>query len=123
MCNTKKESRSAGTETALVKEVFNTSKTPHKNYNTKFPQKQVLLVIILVSLLLLFTIKVMSDTKVQLTPVEHKVTHGDTLWSIAEEYKPDSMTMDEYMAWVYDHNDGGMIYPGDIVIMAKVVQE
>ena len=122
MYNTKKESRPAGTESAMLDEVFHNKKTPHKNYITKFSQKQVIWAIILVSLLLMFTIRVMSDTKTELIPVEHTVTYGDTLWTIAKQYKPDSMTMDEYMAWVYDHNDGGMIYPGDTVIMAEVAK-
>lgn len=53
-------------------------------------------------------------------PIEYKVTYGDTLWSIAKEYKPDGVTMDSYMGWVYEHNKGGLIRPGDIVVMGKV---
>jgi LysM repeat protein len=122
MYKAKKESRSAGTETAMLEEVFRLDKTPHKNYITIFFKKQVFWVIIATVILLFLTIKVMSNVKVEFIPVEHKVTYGDTLWSIAEEYKPEDMTMDTYMAWVYDHNECGMIYPGDTVIMAEVVK-
>jgi LysM repeat protein len=121
MYKAKKESRSAGTETAImIREVFGTSSK--KNYSTRFGKKQVvftiLFFIVLASTLL---IVVDSDTET-FVPVEHKVTYGDTLWGIASEYKPEDMTMDEYMSWVYEHNDSGMIHPGDTVIMAEVVK-
>jgi LysM repeat protein len=121
MYKTKKESRSAGTETAiLVKEVF-VSK-PHKEYTTSFIKKQVVLTILVFVVLALTVLAIADNETKEFVPVEHKVTYGDTLWSIASEYKPEDMTMDRYMAWVYDHNDGGMIYPGDTVIMAEVVE-
>jgi LysM repeat protein len=119
MYKTKKESRSAGTETAImIREVFGTSSK--KNYNTRFSKKQVVLAILFLFVLASTLLIVVDSDAENFVPVEHKVTHGDTLWSIAKEYKPDNMTMDTYMAWVYEHNDGGMIYPGDTVIMAEV---
>lgn len=121
MYKTKKESRSAGTETAImIREVFGTSSK--KNYNTRFFKKQVVLTILFLFVLASTLFIVVDSDAENFVPVEHKVTYGDTLWSIAKEYKPDNMTMDRYMAWVYDHNDGGMIYPGDVVIMAEVVK-
>jgi nucleoid-associated protein YgaU len=124
MYKTKKESRPAATESAIMmREVFGTPSK--KKYITLFGKKQVVISIILVLILILLTIKVIGDVFTPsrtFIPVEHKVTYGDTLWGIAKEYKPDGMTMDRYMAWVYDHNDGGMIYPGDTVIMAEVVE-
>lgn len=53
----------------------------------------------------------------ELQAIEHKVTYGDSLWSIAEDYKPDGMSMGDYMDWVYRHNESSMIYPGDVVVM------
>ena len=52
-----------------------------------------------------------------LRAIEHKVTYGDSLWSIAQDYKPDGMSMGDYMDWVYRHNESSMIYPGDVVVM------
>ena len=120
--NAKKESRPAGTGTAIVQEIF--GRYPQKNYITAQKKKQVLFTIILAICLILSAIWVVADTMTapKLVPVEHKVGYGDTLWSIAQEYKPDDMTMDSYMAWVYEHNDGGIIYPGDTVIMAEIVK-
>lgn len=51
----------------------------------------------------------------ELEAIEYRVGAGDTLWEVAKQYKPDGMTMDEYMGWIYEHNDGGLIYPGDVV--------
>ena len=120
--NAKKESRPAATGTAIVREVFGTK--PRKDYITKFSIMQVLVAIISAILLIWITvwgvIYFCETNNAEFVAVEHKVTYGDTLWSIAKEYKPDNMTMDRYMAWVYEHNDGGMIYPGDVVIMAEV---
>lgn len=119
MYKTKKESRSAGTETAkIMQEVFGTSS--RKNYSTRFGKKQVVFTTFFVMVVLTaWVVSGFTKTK-ELVPVEHKVTYGDTLWNIAEQYKPDDMTMDRYMAWVYEHNECGMIYPGDTVIMAEV---
>ena len=119
--NAKKESRPAATESAkIMNEVFRTPS--EKNYTTRFFKKQVVLTI-LFFIVLASTILFAFDSGTEsFVPVEHKVTYGDTLWSIASEYKPEDMTMDTYMAWVYEHNDGGMIYPGDTVIMAEVVK-
>lgn len=119
MYKTKKESRSAGTESAIMmREVFGTSS--RKNYSTHFCKKQVVLTILFFLVLALTILLVVDSDTQNFVPVEHKVTYGDTLWSIAKEYKPGNMTMDRYMAWVYEHNDGGVIYPGDVVIMAEV---
>lgn len=58
-----------------------------------------------------------AHDKTNLKEMPHKVSSGETLWSIAKEYKPENISMGEYMDFVYGHNDGGIIYPGDIVIM------
>lgn len=75
------------------------------------------------SLALLTIYAVISAASVkapELIPIEHKVTYGDTLWGIAKEYKPDCMTMDEYMGWVYEHNEDSLIYPGDVVTVGLI---
>jgi nucleoid-associated protein YgaU len=120
MYNTKKESRPAATESAiLVKEMF---ENPRKDYNIRFGIKQVIFTILFFVLLATTVLMVADTSTATFVPVEHKVTYGDTLWNIAEQYKPDDMTMDNYMAWVYKHNDSSVIYPGDTVIMAEVVK-
>ena len=123
MVNKKENRHPAATEMTVVEEVFNLRReNPRKNYNTNINKKQVLITMFFTLLVLLFTLKVISDASITFTPVEHTVRNGDTLWSIAKQYKPDDMTMDEYMAWVYDHNDSGMIYAGDVVTMAEVTR-
>lgn len=122
----KKENRHpAATGMTVVEEVFGSNHIkPHRDYTTTSRSMQVVTVILFALLLTVLTIWVVLDVRAQrsteFTPVEHKVSDGDTLWSIAKQYKPDDMTMDEYMAWVYDHNDDGMIRAGDEVIMAEV---
>lgn len=70
---------------------------------------------------IILAIFLVMDTHARRNPalleVEHVVTYGDTLWGIAEKYKPDGMSMGEYMGWVYERNCGGVIYPGDVVIV------
>lgn len=71
------------------------------------------------------TIQLFADICVtaKFMPFEYVVKSGDTLWSIAKGYKPDDITMQEYMAWVYEKNGhAGDIYPGDVVIMAEVLK-
>lgn len=118
----KKSSRPAGTETTAKK--CENEKDSHKDYTTRVKEMQVVVAIFAIIILVIITIftaiDVFAQGNVELRPVEHKVTYGDTLWDIAKEYKPDNMTMDRYMAWVYEHNEGGYIYPGDTVIMAEV---
>ena len=122
MFDKKRSSRPADTGTTAKRDVMR--KTSHKDYNTQFKKMQGLVAIFAIIILLILTIWVAIDVSAQnsarLQPIEHKVTYGETLWSIADKYKPEDMTKDRYMAWVYEHNEGGMIYPGDVVIMAEV---
>ena len=122
MFDKKKSSRPADTESTAKK--CENKKDSHANYTTQFKKMQVVVAIFATILLTIITIitaiDVFAQENIELRPIEHKVTYGDTLWTIAKQYKPDGMTMDRYMAWVYEHNDGGYIYPGDVVIMAEV---
>ena len=49
------------------------------------------------------------------TETTHKVRAGETLWSIADEYRPEDVDRREYIEAVADLNgiDAGMIYAGD----------
>lgn len=109
-----KNSRPAGTGTA---ENAKPEKILRKHYTTNRAKKQVLFAGVACVIVLTISTLAFSCSKTELVPTEYKVTYGDTLWSIAEKYKPDGMTMDEYMSFVYKHNKGGLIYPGDIVIV------
>jgi nucleoid-associated protein YgaU len=124
MDTVKKKSGSLGANKTTAKSV-NHDERLHK-YSTTFKNiLQVILAILAVSLLLglmVTVIKGICDVP-EYVPIEHHVRRGETLWSIAKQYKPDDITMDEYMAWVYEQNGhGGNIYPGDVVIMAEVVR-
>ena len=86
-------------------------------YNT-FPYavKWAIIVILIFCTILTIT-SVYAARNPELEEVNHRVAYGDTLWGIAKEYKPDGMTMGDYMNWIYERNGDGMIYPGDIVVM------
>ena len=47
------------------------------------------------------------------------IDYGDTLWEIAEEYKPDSISYSEYINTLYKINDGltAEIYPGQAILI------
>lgn len=124
MDTVKKKSGSLGANKTTAKSV-NHDVRLHK-YSTTFKNiLQVILAILTVSLLLglmVTVIKGIFDVP-EYVPIEHHVRRGETLWSIAKQYKPDDITMQEYMAWVYEQNGhDGNIYPGDVVIMAEVVR-
>ena len=123
MYTVKKKSGSLAPNKTTAKSV-NHDVRLHK-YSTTFKNVlQVVIAILTVSLLLLLTVTVIKGIcdAPEYVPIEHHVRCGETLWSIAKQYKPDDITMQEYMAWVYEQNGhDGNIYPGDVVIMAEVV--
>ena len=47
------------------------------------------------------------------------IDYGDTLWKIADEYKPDSMAYSEYIDTLYKLNEGltAEIYPGQAILI------
>lgn len=47
------------------------------------------------------------------------IDYGDTLWKIADEYKPDSMAYSEYINTLYKLNEGltAEIYPGQAILI------
>ncbi len=94
----------------------------HRHYITAMTFVQVIIAIILIILTFLTIVGKATAPKPQYTAFEYKVKSGDTLWSIAQETKPDYITMDEYMSWVYSKNSNGKIYPGDVVFMAEVTK-
>lgn len=114
MLKEQKNSRPAGTGTT---ENAKPEKILRKHYTTNRAKKQALFACLVCGIILTVSVFAFSCDKTELVPAEYKVTYGDTLWSIAEKYKPDGVTMNEYMGFVYKHNKGGLIYPGDIVIV------
>ena len=112
-----KNSRPAGTGATVNAKP---KKILHKKYNTTLRVFQVFFQFLCLVVLLVFTIRTiieLCDTT-ELEPIQHKVSYGDTLWNLALEYKPESMTMNEYMSWVYEYNDmNDTIFPGDVIIM------
>ena len=81
---------------------------------------QVVIAICLIILTFVTVVGKATEPEPTFTAVEYQVKKGDTLWSIARQYKPEDMTMDAYMAWVYEHNESGIIFPGDVIVMAEV---
>ena len=118
--NTNKKSRTAGTVTAERAAKKRYAHKLHINYSILFEILQVSGAVILTILFLIFVAIHATAPNPQYIPFEYRVSYGETLWGIAERYKPDNVTMQDYMGWVYAHNDGGFIYPGDVVIMAEV---
>lgn len=119
--NNNKKSRTAGTVTA---ERAAKKRHTHKlrvNYNTLFRILQVVFFTFFVILLTVVIAIYATAPKPQYKAFKYNVSSGDTLWSIAKRYKPENVTMQDYMGWVYEHNDGGIIYPGDVVIMGQAI--
>ena len=125
MDTVKKKSSRPGTNRTTARDTRFLNGNLCCHYNTAKKILQVVIAILTVSLMLWFMVTVIKGIcdVPEYIPVEHKVRSGETLWSIAKEYKPDDITMQEYISWVYEQNGhGGDIYPGDVVIMAEVVR-
>lgn len=60
-----------------------------------------------------------SRTKLTYCVESYGIDYGDTLWKIAEEYKPDSISYSEYINTLYKLNDGltAEIYPGQAILI------
>ena len=60
-----------------------------------------------------------SRAKPSCSVESYGIDYGDTLWNIAEEYKPDSMAYSEYIDTLYKLNDGltAEIYPGQAILI------
>lgn len=60
-----------------------------------------------------------SRTKPAYSVESYGINHGDTLWKIADEYKPDSMAYSEYINTLYKLNEGltAEIYPGQAILI------
>ncbi len=51
---------------------------------------------------------------------EHMVRPDDTLWSIAEQYKPPRTDTREFIYYIRQlNNTNGMIHPGEILLIPK----
>ena len=50
---------------------------------------------------------------------EYDTVQGDTLWGIAKEHKPNSMSYRKYITYLYKLNDGltAEIYPGERILV------
>lgn len=48
--------------------------------------------------------------------IEYEVECGDTLWSIGTEYRPNDMSIQEYIYNLQEYNNiGSIIYPNQII--------
>ena len=60
-----------------------------------------------------------SRTSPKYSVKNYGIEYGDTLWKIAEEYKPDSMAYSKYIDTLYKLNEGltAEIYPGQAIFI------
>lgn len=60
-----------------------------------------------------------SRTSSTYTVESYGIDYGDTLWKIAEEYKPNSISYSEYINTLYKLNKGltAEIYPGQAILI------
>ena len=60
-----------------------------------------------------------SRSKPEYSVESYGINSGDTLWNIAEEYKPNSISYSEYTNTLYKLNDGltANIYPGQAILI------
>ena len=60
-----------------------------------------------------------SRTKPAYSVESYGIDYGDTLWKIADEYKPDSISYSKYINTLYKLNDGltANIYPGQAILI------
>ena len=58
-----------------------------------------------------------NDWKTECQVIEYYVEHGDTLWSIAQQHKPTSVYILDYIAEVEQLNDinSSTLYVGDTI--------
>ena len=119
--NNNKKSRTAATVTAERAVRKRHKHKIHINYITLFKILQVAFFTVFAVLLTVVIAIYATAPEPQYKAFKYNVSSGDTLWSIAKRFKPENVTMQDYMGWVYEHNDGGIIYPGDVVIMAQAI--
>ena len=119
--NEKRKSGYPATTEITAKDKDNRQPSCLYKFNTKLIKMQgVFNTILIVSLLVIVTMLYVESDQREYIPIEHTVSSGETLTTIAYKYKPDDVVLQDYMAWVYEHNESGIIYPGDKVIMAEV---
>ena len=60
-----------------------------------------------------------SRSKPEYSVESYGINSGDTLWNIAEEYKPNSISYSEYINTLYKLNKGltAEIYPGQAIVI------
>ena len=110
-----KNSRPAGTGTTETCKACKKQTKQHKYYNTDLPKNQAFFASVLCVTALTVCITAFSRPNITLEKRIHRVKSGETLWTIAKQYKPDEMTMDKYMEFIYENNLNADIFPGDIV--------
>jgi len=110
----RKNSRTTGIVTAERKKI-------RIDYTTlKCRLQAIFLAAVTVLLIIVVTYKATAPSPTY-NSVEYRVKSGDTLWTLADEYCPDSMDKREWIHKVMRDNDiVGYIYPGDTVVMAEV---
>ncbi len=118
-----KNSRPAATGTTAKNAESNCSNNQHPHYNTNIAKKQAVLAFIVCSITLIAINILYTQPKSTVSAGVHKVRNGETLWSIARDYKPEGLSFEEHWNWVCQHNESALIYPGDTVKIAEVHYE
>ena len=85
---------------------------------------KVILIIATVVLLISMTVILTTIQKYTFVETTYIVEQGDSLWSIASNYCPDSMDLRSYIHKIQEENNiDSLIYPGQKLTVFLVIEE
>ena len=84
---------------------------------------QCILILVMAFCIFALAFVIKAGAQPELTPMQYRVHKGDTLWSLSQQYCPDTMDCREWIYEVEQMNGitGGRIWPGEIITILKEV--